>query len=169
MEPLIAAPPPKATTANLFQEVEQLASLMAEEQHDFYGESVSYFPMCRQDEKPLECRTLVLFNIGNFMGNSVTQYLAMFDPVDSDSDYEDLPDVVKQNSQFRAWKFISVIKIDSTGELYATFDGVKYIDNVLMLQGFTHGPKDPEAKFSKKITIRVTIDKDVFSIVEVAK
>ena len=164
-----AAPPPKPTIANLFQEVEELASLMAEEQHAFLGERFGSYPICRQDEKPPECRTFVLFDIGNFMGNSATQYLALFDPVDLDSDYEDLPDIVKKNSVFKAWKFVSVIKIDSTGELYATFDGAKYIDNVLVLQGLTHGPKDPEAQYSKNIIIRVTMNDDAFSKIEIAR
>lgn len=131
----LAAPPPKASTASLSAEIQDLASLMAEEQHDFYDDSVRLYPMCGKDEVAPDCRTLVLFNIGNFTGNSVTQYLAMFDPVDADIDFEDLPNVVQKNSEFRAWKFLSVIKIDSTGEVYATFDGAHFVDNILMLQG----------------------------------
>jgi hypothetical protein len=165
----MAAPPPKATLDNLTQEVQELGSLMAMEQHDFLIESVRTYQVCAQDEKKPACRTLVLFDIGNFMGNNATQYLAMFEPVEPNIDYKDLPDVVKINSKYRAWIFDSVIAIDPTEQAYATFDGAKCDANVIVLQGFSHGPKDPQAQYSKKVVIRVTIVDGSFSKVEIAK
>ena len=165
-----AAPPPKATEANLIPEVEELASLMADEQNSSGLEgNTQFFQMCQSEERAPDCRTLVLFNVGNFTGNSTTQYLAMFDPVDSITDYDDLPDVVKQNSKFLPWKFISVIKIDGTGEVIATFSGAKVIANKILLEGLAHGPKDNDSEYSARKTVQVTLLKDVLSRVEISK
>ncbi|HET7306781.1 MAG TPA: hypothetical protein VFK24_03050 [Gammaproteobacteria bacterium] len=148
---------PAPNEANLRKQVIALGKLLSPSGPGVDSGAIQLRAKCKPTEHPPACTTFAMFSVGGILGNSVTQYLALFEPVAADQVFPTLPPVVQAHIHLRPWVLRSVIPIGGGVSPPFSAKGMRLKGNEIILTGLGYQADDPDCCPSKKISATIRI------------